>query len=61
MKRFSIILLGALAIMMAGCLMAQICNLLCSLPCWNGTLPLNAVTPLFGAPIVIYILLKVKR
>ena len=46
--------------MMAGCLMAQICNLLCSLPCWNGTLPLNAVTPLFGAPIVIYILLKVK-
>ena len=47
--------------MIAGCLMAQICNLLCSLPCWNGTLPLNAVTPLFGAPIVIYILLKVKR
>lgn len=46
--------------MIAGSLMAQICNLLCSLPCWNGTLPLNAVTPLFGAPIVIYILLRVK-
>ena len=41
-----------------GSAIALLCNSLCSLPADGGLIPLNAVTPLFGAPVIIYVLLK---
>ncbi|MDO4802723.1 MAG: iron ABC transporter permease [Prevotellaceae bacterium] len=37
---------------------ALVCNLICSLPGEYGLIPLSAVTPFIGAPIIIYIILK---
>ena len=37
---------------------ALVCNLFCTLPSGGGIIPLNAVTPLFGAPVIIYVLVK---
>lgn len=44
--------------MVCGGLIALLCNLICSLPSKNGLIPLNAVTPFIGAPVIIYILLR---
>ena len=44
--------------MLMGSTIALLCNALCTLPADGGLIPLNAVTPLFGAPVIIYILLK---
>lgn len=44
--------------MAMGALIALLCQLLCVLPGSQGILPLNAVTPLIGAPVIIYIIWK---
>lgn len=44
--------------MLMGAAISLLCNVLCTLPSDGGLLPLNAVTPLFGAPVIIYVLLK---
>lgn len=44
--------------MLFGSVLALLCNLLCTLPADGGIIPLNAVTPLFGAPVIIYVLIK---
>lgn len=41
----------------AGSAIALLCNLLCVLPGDEGLIPLGAVTPLLGAPVVIYVLM----
>ncbi|NDV94307.1 iron ABC transporter permease [Dysgonomonas sp. 521] len=46
---------------LAGSAMALLCNLICILPGASGALPLNAVTPIFGAPVIIYVILNQKR
>lgn len=46
--------------MLLGSVLALLCNLFCTLPSGGGIIPLNAVTPLFGAPVIIYILVKKK-
>lgn len=46
------------ACMICGALVAATGNLISILPGWEITLPLNAVTSLFGAPLVIYILAR---
>lgn len=38
-----------------GCGVALICNIICTLPSGGTIIPLNAVTPLFGAPVIIYL------
>lgn len=43
--------------LMAGAVIAMLCNIICVLP-QQMIIPLNAVTPLFGAPVIIYIILK---
>lgn len=43
--------------LMTGSAVALACNLLCVLPS-NSVIPLNAVTPLIGAPVVIWVLFK---
>lgn len=45
------------ATMITGACVALLCNLLCVLPA-ETALPLNAVTPLVGAPVVIWVLLS---
>ena len=44
--------------MLMGAAIALLCNLFCTLPSDGGIIPLNAVTPLFGAPVIIYVLVK---
>lgn len=43
--------------LLMGACIALLCNLICTLPS-GFIMPLNAVTPLFGAPVIIYILIK---
>lgn len=45
------------ATMITGAAVALLCNILCVLPT-DTSLPLNAVTPLIGAPVVIWVLLS---
>ncbi|MDE6835851.1 MAG: iron ABC transporter permease [Muribaculaceae bacterium] len=40
-----------------GAAIALLCNLLCSLPS-DTILPLNAVTPLIGVPVILYVILR---
>ncbi|MFV0418914.1 MAG: iron chelate uptake ABC transporter family permease subunit [Dysgonomonas sp.] len=44
-----------------GSAMALLCNLISVLPGSNGVLPLNAITPIFGAPVIIYVILNQKK
>nr|WP_083793818.1 iron ABC transporter permease [Hallella bergensis] len=43
---------------LTGCVVALLCNVLTTLPGESGILPLNAVTPIIGAPIIIYVIIK---
>ena len=43
---------------LCGAVIALLCNLICYLPGGGGIIPLNAVTPLLGAPIIIYVIVK---
>ena len=49
------------ATLLMGGMIALLCNLLTTIPFGKGILPLNAVTPLIGAPMVIYVILKNKK
>jgi iron complex transport system permease protein len=49
------------ATLLSGAAVALLCNLLTILPFGNGLLPLNAVTPLLGAPVIIYVILNRKN
>ena len=44
-----------------GAVIALVCNVICSVPVAGGMLPLNSVTPLIGAPVIIYITIKGMR
>jgi len=44
------------ATILTGSVVALLCNLLCVLPGESGVIPLNAVTPLIGAPVIIYVI-----
>ena len=44
-----------------GCCMALVCNLLSTLPIFSATIPLNAITPIFGAPVIIYVIVNQKK
>ena len=48
------------ATMLCGAVVALVCNLVCFLPGENGVIPLGAVTPLMGAPVIIYVIMKCK-
>lgn len=53
------ILLPAVAIL--GAIVMLICDAIAQLPTLEYTLPINAITSLFGAPIVIWLLVRKKR
>lgn len=43
-----------------GAAIALLCNIVCQIPGESGLLPLGAITPLIGAPVIIYVLLRHK-
>lgn len=46
------------ATILCGSAVALLCNLICYLPGESGMIPLGAVTPLIGAPVIIYVIAK---
>jgi iron complex transport system permease protein len=53
------ILLPAVAVI--GAIVLLICDMIAQLPTSEFTLPINAITSLFGAPVVIWLLVRKKR
>lgn len=45
-------------VIIVGAAVALLCNVICQLPGESGLLPLGAVTPLIGAPVIIYVILR---
>ncbi len=49
------------ATILTGAAVAMLCNIITVLPGDAGIIPLNAVTPLMGAPVIIYVILTQKN
>lgn len=43
---------------LSGAAISLLCNIICVLPGDNGIIPLDAVTPIMGAPVIIYVIIK---
>lgn len=43
---------------LTGAAIALLCNIACTLPGENGIIPLNAITPVMGAPVIIYVITR---
>lgn len=46
--------------MLIGSTLALLCYLLSTLPRSHGLIPLNVITPLFGVPVILYVLLRAR-
>mgnify|MGYP002622948367 CR=1 FL=1 len=49
------------ATILMGAVVALLCNMLCFLPGETGVIPLNAITPVMGAPVIIYVIVKGRK
>ncbi len=49
------------ATLMCGAIIMLICDILAQLPASNQVLPINTVTAIFGAPVVIWVILRNRR
>ncbi len=47
--------------MLCGAIVLLLCNILSVLPNNNGIIPINAVTPIIGAPVIIYVIVNQKK
>ena len=47
--------------LLLGGVVALLCNLICMLPGDTGLIPLNAVTPILGAPVILYVIINQRR
>ena len=47
--------------LLSGSVVALLCNLICILPRESGIIPLNAVTPVLVAPVIIYVIINQRR
>ena len=47
--------------LLTGAAVALACNLVSTLPGGSGVLPLSAITPVVGAPVIIYVIVNQKR
>lgn len=47
--------------LLTGSAVALLCNLICILPGEAGMIPLNAVTPVLGAPVIIYVIINQRK
>lgn len=43
--------------LLTGAIIGLLCNWLCALPADGTTIPINVVTPFFGVPVIVYVLL----
>ena len=46
---------------LCGSAMALLCSIISILPGENGIIPINAVTPILGAPVIIYVIINQKK
>lgn len=46
---------------LCGSSMALLCSIISILPGENGIIPINAVTPILGAPVIIYVIINQKK
>ena len=53
------VLLPATAL--CGSAMALLCSIICIMPGENGIIPINAVTPVLGAPVIMYVIINQKK
>ena len=47
--------------LLTGSDVALLCSLICILPGESGIIPLNAVTPVMGAPVILYVIVNQRR
>lgn len=47
--------------LLTGSVTALLCNLVCILPGEAGIIPLNAVTPVLGAPVILYVVINQRK
>lgn len=47
--------------MLSGAVVAMLCTLISVLPQENGLIPINAITPIIGVPVIIYIILNRRK
>ncbi len=47
--------------LLCGAVVALLCNLICILPGESGILPINAITPILGAPVIIYVIINQRK
>lgn len=47
--------------LLCGAIVLLLCNIISTLPGENGVIPINAVTPLIGAPVIIYVIVNQKK
>lgn len=47
--------------MLIGGIVGMLCNALCTLPADLGLIPLNAVTPIIGAPVIVYVIMRHRQ
>lgn len=47
--------------LLMGGAVALLCNLVCILPSETGIIPLNAVTPILGAPVILYVIINQRK
>ena len=47
--------------LLTGSSLALLCNILCTLPGDEGLIPLNVITPFFGVPVILYVLIFKRK
>ena len=47
--------------LLCGAVTALLCNLICILPGESGILPINAITPVLGAAVIIYVIINQRK
>ncbi|MGL5981264.1 MAG: iron chelate uptake ABC transporter family permease subunit [Phocaeicola sp.] len=47
--------------LLLGGAVALLCNLICVLPSQTSIIPLNAVTPILGAPVILYVIINQRK
>ena len=47
--------------LLCGAAIALLCNLICILPGETGIVPLNAVTPFLGVPVILYVIINQRK
>ena len=49
------------ATLLTGASLALVCNLVSTLPGETGVIPINVITPIIGAPVVLWVILRMER